>query len=660
MPYSFAWSNGDITANAMNVAAGTYTVTITDANGCADTLTNVVTEPVVLSNTLTSSVDLDCYGVATGSALTATTGGTTPYNFAWSGGQTTESSTTLLSGLNVLTVTDANGCIDSTTVTLSAISNLDLSLVSVSDITCNGDSTANIVVSATGGSGASNYSWSVSGAGSTLNNQPAGNYQAYVTDNLGCLDTLDVIVVEPTLIVGTQGMSQNPLCVSDSTGWAQVSATGGTGSLSYLWPSGDTNAIDSMLTAGIHTITITDSNSCSNTFDVVLVDPQALSNIGFNVTNVSCYFDMNGSIVVNPMGGTLPYTTTWSNGQTGNNAIALSAGSYSVQVVDGNGCVLNDTAVISSVNPLTPSMLPNDTSFCGASLTLAANPAFSSYNWSVGGTSASVQITATTTVNFNGLDANGCITYDTVQVNVYPAAVVNLGSDISNICEGTNQTLDAGTFVSYIWSTNDTTQTININTSGVYMVTATDANGCQDDDDVSVNMWANPVVDLGPDTVVCGDIVPLTYELDAGTGFSSYLWSTGGSSQTEIVSGSPGDVGDHSVIVTDLNGCQGTDTVMVVFDVCGSIYEPGKSLKIAMYPNPTKGDLTINLNGFMSESVEIDIMTTNGQLVKSKVLDATSQTEMTTQMDLHDLAQGLYFVVVKSGDQIKMERITIY
>ena len=291
---------------------------------------------------------------------------------------------------------------------------------------------------------------------------------------------------------------------------------------------------------------------------------------------------------------------------------------------------------------------------------MTANPAFNTYNWSVGGSGASVQITTTTTVNFNGLDANGCITYDTVQVNVYPAAIVNLGSDISNICEGTNQTLDAGTFVSYVWSTGDTTQSVVINTSGVYMVTATDANGCQDDDDVSVNMWANPVVDLGSDTVVCGDVVPLTYELDAGTGFSSYVWSTGGTSQTETISGSPGDIGDYSVVVEDGNGCQGTDTVTVEFDVCGSVNEPGKVLRISMYPNPTKGDLTINLNGFMGESVEIEIMTTNGQLMKSIVLDATSQTDMTTQMDLNDLAQGLYFVIVKSGDQIKVERITIY
>ena len=660
MPYGYSWSNGDTTANVMNVAAGTFTVTITDANGCADTSTNTVTEPMILSNTLTSSVDLDCYGVATGSAVTATTGGTMPYSFSWTGGQTTESSTTLLSGINVLTVTDANGCVDSTTVILSAISNLGLSLVSVSDISCHGDSTANIVVTATGGSGTSTFSWSVAGVDSTLNNQPAGNYQAYVTDNLGCLDTLDILVTEPTMIVGSQGMSQNPLCVSDANGWAQVLATGGTGSYSYLWPSGDTNAIDSMLISGTHTVTITDSNSCSSTFDVVLVDPQALSNIGFNVTNVSCYFDMNGSIVANPIGGTLPYSTTWSNGQTGTNAIALSVGSYSIQVVDANGCVLNDTAVISSVNPLTPSLLPNDTDYCGSSITLTANPAFNTYNWSVGGSGASVQITTTTTVNFNGLDANGCITYDTVQVNVYPAAIVNLGSDISNICEGTNQTLDAGTFVSYVWSTGDTTQSVVINTSGVYMVTATDANGCQDDDDVSVNMWANPVVDLGSDTVVCGDVVPLTYELDAGTGFSSYVWSTGGTSQTETISGSPGDIGDYSVVVEDGNGCQGTDTVTVEFDVCGSVNEPGKVLRISMYPNPTKGDLTINLNGFMGESVEIEIMTTNGQLMKSIVLDATSQTDMTTQMDLNDLAQGLYFVIVKSGDQIKVERITIY
>ncbi|MGB0390609.1 MAG: T9SS type A sorting domain-containing protein [Salibacteraceae bacterium] len=654
LPYNYAWSNGDTTANTVNLAANTYMVTVTDANGCADTLTTVISEPAQLVNTLGVVTDLTCNSGSNGSAMTTTIGGTTPYTFAWTNGQSVESPTNLTSGINVLTVTDANGCIDSTTVTLSSSSNLDLTLVSVSDILCNGDSTANIVVSATGGSGTSTFTWSVAGTDSTLSNMPAGTYTSYVTDNLGCADTLDVVITEPTLIVGALGATMNPLCFGDSTGWAQVTATGGAGNYNYLWPSGDTTDTDSLLSSNVNTVTISDSNNCSSTFDVVLIDPVQLTNIGFNITNVNCYYDATGSVVMNPIGGTLPYTTTWSNGQTGNNAIALTGGVYSVQVVDANGCVLKDTAEVISVNPLTPSMLPNDTVFCGAVLTLTANSAFSQYLWSTGGVTDTANIYSSTTVSFEGLDINGCTTFDTVDVTVFPAAVVNLGADISNICEGTDQVLDAGSFVSYLWSTGETTQTITVATSGTYNVAATDVNGCIGLDDITVTAWALPVVDLGADTILC--MQQTSYEIDAGAGFVSYAWSTGGTAQTESVT----STGDYSVVVEDGNGCFGTDTVNVDFDICGGVDEPGKSLSIALYPNPTKGDLNVDLKGYLGQIVEIEVLTTNGQLVKKKIIDSNNQSELNAQIDLNDVAQGLYFVKISTGDETKIERITIY
>ncbi|MFT4753845.1 MAG: hypothetical protein ACI85Q_001394, partial [Salibacteraceae bacterium] len=656
MPMDYVWSTGDMTNAISNVAANTYRVTITDANGCADTLTAIVGEPTALVNTLGTTVDLNCNDGTTGIANTATIGGITPYVFAWTGGQNVESPTNLNLGTHVLTVTDANGCIDSTIVSLIALSNLDLTLVSATDILCNGDTTSDITVTSIGGSGALMYSWSVAGTDSILLNQGAGTYVSYVTDNLGCMDTLDVVIAEPTLINGTVASSMNPICFGDSLGWAQVAATGGVGTHTYLWPSGDTTDTDSLLNSSVYVVTISDSNNCSNTFDVVLVDPAALTNTGFNISNVSCYFDVNGSIIANPIGGTLPYSVLWSNGQTGNNAIGLTGGVYAMQVTDANGCVLMDTAQVISVNALTPSMLPNDTNHCGTSVTLNANPVFTSYNWSTGASTPSVQITTTATILFNGLDANGCNTYDTVQVNVFPAAVVNLGNDISNICEGTAQVLDAGSFVSYLWSNGDTTQTVTIATSGTYLVTATDVNGCIDQDDIEVTMWANPIVDLGNDTSLCFNLGQTSLDMDAGTGFVSYNWSTGSSSQIETVT----TTGDYSVIVEDGNGCSGTDSVLVTFDICSGISEPGQSLVISMYPNPTKGDLTIDLKGFLGQTVEIEIMTTNGQLVKKTILESNNQSELNTQIDLNGVAQGLYFVVVKSGEEVRMERITIY
>jgi hypothetical protein len=657
-PYSYNWSNGDTVANAINLGANTYTVTVTDANGCADTLTDIITEPTLLDITVSNTTDVNCFGDYTGTATTVSSGGTIPYTYVWSGGQNIDNPTTLGAGLNQVILTDGNGCTDTTSTTLVALSNLDLSLVSISDILCNGDTTADITVTANGGVGTLSYTWSVAGLDSILMNQGAGSYVSYVIDNLGCSDTLNVAVSEPTLITGFSIMNQDPLCFGDSTGWAEISATGGTGTLNYLWPSGDTTALDSFLYSGTHVVTITDSNNCSNTYSVYLTDPAQLVNTGFNVTDVSCYFDVTGTVTVNPNGGILPYSISWSNGQSGANAIGLSGGNYTVSVEDANGCLLTDIASVSSINPLVPSMLPQDTSNCGSPIAITANSAFVNYNWSNSSvTSATVVITSSDTVAFSGLDVNGCYTYDTVIVNIYPAASVNLGSDISNICEGVAQNIDAGnSFVNYVWSNGDTTSMITVLTSGNYAVTATDINGCEATDDVDVSMWALPVVNLGLDTILCKNLGVTTYDIDAGAGFVSYQWSSGGLAQVETVTSD----GDYSVIVENTNGCFGTDTVNVTFSVCSGIDEPSVTLNISMYPNPTNGDLNINLEGFMGESVEIQIMTTNGQLIKSKKIDSNNQAELKTKMDLSQVAQGLYFVVIKSGDQVKVERITVY
>tara|TARA_R110002050_G_scaffold149463_1_gene275997 strand:- start:15518 stop:25336 length:9819 start_codon:yes stop_codon:yes gene_type:complete len=656
-PFTYAWSSGAITANRANLAANSYAVTVTDANGCADTVSTIISEPAVLASSLVSSTDVNCAGDATGTANVAATGGTTPYAYAWTGGQTVNNPTTLVSGVNTVTITDANGCIDSTTVTLTTRSSLDLSLVSQSAILCNSDSSADILVNATGGINPLVYSWSTGNLGDTLMNQPAGTYYAYVLDSLNCTDTLNVVVTEPTPIVGTTVSQTNPLCFADSTGIAEVSATGGTSPYTYAWASGNTTTTDSLLANGVHNVIITDSNNCTATYAVNIVAPAAISNIGYNIVNVTCFFDVTGSVTVNPTGGTLPYTTVWSNGQTGNNAIGLTAGNYGVTITDANGCLFNDSTDINSVNPLTPSGLPSDTSNCVDPIILTASTSFTSYHWSTGATGASISVDTSSVIGFNSIDLNGCTTYDTVNVTIFPGTGVDLGNDISNLCDGTNQLLDAGTgFASYLWSTGETSATIIVTSAGTYMVTATDTNGCIANDDVVVTTVASPIVDLGNDTIGCTNFGVKSIDLDAGAGFVSYQWSTGGSNQTETVTVD----GDYSVIIENANGCFGTDTINVKFDVCSGINDLSQNLEISMYPNPTKGDLTIDLKGFLGQSVEIEILATDGHLVKQKSIDSQNQSELQTQMNLNDVAQGLYIVIVKSGDQVKMERITIY
>jgi hypothetical protein len=166
-------------------------------------------------------------------------------------------------------------------------------------------------------------------------------------------------------------------------------------------------------------------------------------------------------------------------------------------------------------------------------------------------------VTATQTYTLTLTDALGCPARDTVTATMLPAPTVNLGPDVVQ-CGGT-VLLDAGNFGStYLWNTGAGTQTLNVTTSGNYAVSVQDPSGCVNSDNINITINPVPTVDLGSDTSICGN----SLMLDAGTGFTTYAWSTGGSAQTENVATS----GNIYVDATDANGCLATDSIMVTLN----------------------------------------------------------------------------------------------
>lgn len=149
----------------------------------------------------------------------------------------------------------------------------------------------------------------------------------------------------------------------------------------------------------------------------------------------------------------------------------------------------------------------------------------------------------------------GCFIKDTIRILVNQNPIVNVGAD-TTICSNNNLTLNAGVHTSYVWSTTETTQNINVNLAGTYSVTVTDANGCSGTDAINVAVNTAPIVSLGADVAFCQNDSIL---LDAGTGFTSYNWSNGNSTQTTTAL----TAGTYSVTVTDINGCSNVDTVLV-------------------------------------------------------------------------------------------------
>jgi hypothetical protein len=321
---------------ATGLAAGDYSVTVTDANGCEATATVTITQPDIIELTV-SGVDPLCFGGNDGEASVSASGGTAPYTYLWSDGQTTQAATGLTAGTYTVTVTDANDCSVSESVTLTEPTEL-LADVVAGSIDCFGESDATATVTATGGTPPYTYLWDdpASQTTATAVGLSAGTYQVTVTDSQGCIVVESITIVEPAALELTID-SDDVLCFGESTGSATANVSGGTPDYTYLWSDGQTTQIATGLAAGTYEVTVTDANGCEITESITITQPEEIL-LSTATTNANCSDSDDGTATVTATGGTGTYTYLWSNGQTTATAINLAAGNYSVTVTDENGC----------------------------------------------------------------------------------------------------------------------------------------------------------------------------------------------------------------------------------------------------------------------------------------------------------------------------------
>jgi hypothetical protein len=218
---------------------------------------------------------------------------------------------------------------------------------------------------------------------------------------------------------------------------------------------------------------------------------------------------------------------------------------------DAFGCQDRDTVNV-VINAVPVVSLGSDITQCGP-VTINAGNAGSTYLWSNNSTNQTLTTTVSGTYSVVVTNVNGCTGSDAINITSNALPVVNLGTDVAQ-CGGT-VTLDAqNSGSSYLWSTGPTTQTLVVTLTGNYSVTVTDVNGCTGTDAINVDIYSNPVVNLGNDIMQCGSIT-----INAGNSGSTYLWSDNSTNQTLTTS----TTGTYSVTVTDVNGCTGTDAINV-------------------------------------------------------------------------------------------------
>ncbi len=484
--YLYNWSNSQTTVTISNLTAGTYTVTVTDSNGCTNSLSYNINQPTLLTSSISGFTNITCFGQNTGDATVIANGGTPNYSYLWNNSQNTQTATNLIAGTYSVIVIDNNGCSSTSLVTITEPTNVSVSYNTISNISCYGESNGSISINVSGGTPSYSYLWSNALINDTINNLTAGIYNLTITDSNNCTYNSSVTVTEPTQITATF-TSSNITCFGLNNGTATANVNGGTAGYNYLWDNSSTSQTTNNLLAGIHSVTITDANSCQLVSTVNISEPQQL-NLTTTQTEVLCFSENNGTSTAYVSGGSNIYTYFWNpTGQTTQTAIGLSTGNYSITVTDSNGCSTSQSININQPSLLTSTLSSVQNSLCNGEstgnatfLATGGTPNYS-YLWSNGqNTSTAINLHAGI-YNITISDSNNCTTTNNVTITE-PAILSDTG--IIAINQSTNLgyiniIVSNGSFpYSYLWSNNDTTENIYNLNSGTYIVTITDVNQC--------------------------------------------------------------------------------------------------------------------------------------------------------------------------------------
>ncbi|MFM7822949.1 MAG: beta strand repeat-containing protein, partial [Bacteroidota bacterium] len=580
-PYSFQWSNGQTSQSASSLAAGTYTVSVTDANGCTSTGSVQVLQPSNLLASVNTVQNVDCNGGANGLINLNVSGGISPYIYSWSNGSTSQDISSLIAGTYTVTITDANGC---TTSVLQNISEPPAQLSTTAtvnqSVSCFGGTNGSIIVSVSGGSPSYTYNWSNGASTNSISGLTSGNYTLTVIDANGCQNMTTYTVAEPNApLAANQINISNVSCNGGSNGSVSVSVSGGTSPYTYSWSNGATSQDLVSLITGNYSLTVTDANGCTALLNASVGQPAAPIASTTSVTqNVSCNGGSDGVINVLVSGGTAPYSYLWNNGAVTQSITGLSAGNYAVTITDANGC--SDVSSATVAQPTQPiniqaSVTSSISCFNGnngtINLTINGGTAPFSYLWNNGSTAQNQTQLPAGNYTVTVTDANGC-TEQSINSITQPAgalaASISVSQSVACFGGGTG-TLDlsvsGGTApYSYLWSNGETTEDISNLISGTYTVSITDVNGCLSSASGTVNQPQAPIAIsiASTSSVNCfgGTDGSASVSVSGGTIPYSYLWSNGsiGNSIQNIAAGS------YSVTVTDANGCTSIQSLQII------------------------------------------------------------------------------------------------
>ena len=634
--YTYEWSNGVTTEDLNNIGAGTYTVTLTDQNGCAEEITVEITEPEEINvSHITSDFSgygVSCNGATDGSIDVTVTGGTGNYSYSWSNGSNLEDLNNLGAGTYTLTVTDDNGCFEEINVEITETEELIVTETHSNNsgygVSCFGECNGSINISVSGGTGVYTYDWTgVTWAGPNtqdLSNLCTGIYSVIVSDENGCSDFIEVEITEPEPIELSETHSDysgfGVSCFGYEDGSIDLTVAGGTSVYTYDWSNGATSEDLSDIGAGTYTVIVTDENGCFEEITVEITEPEGMelteTHSDYNGYGVSCNGATDGSIDVTVTGGAGNYTYNWSSGQTTEDLNDIGAGTYTLTVTDENDCEQDITVEITETELLEISSTNTINVNCSGEptgeidITVNGGNGIYIYNWSNGATTE--DITGLTVGSYTVIiNDEYCLPIEqTFEIVENDDIVVNIDSYFNpSGCNGNNGfinlTVNGGTPpYSLIYNNSspitDNSGSFNISNlaEGNYNITVTDFFNCEpveisqeliaDDPVTAIETISNVTWYQGNDGSI--DLV-----VNGGTAPYEFLWSNGLTTEDidNLIAGT------YSVTITDQNNCQEN----YEFEVT----EP-EFLFVDLSSDPTNcGDYEISCNGEETGNININV-----------------------------------------------------
>ena len=573
-PFSYQWlPSGGTNPTATNLTAGSYTITVTDANGCtaSDTTAPEITEPPELTLS-TTVIPVKCYGEKNGSATVLATGGMPGYTYNWIPGSFSGSTISHIgTGTYTVEVTDTKDCKQSASVVISQPDTLTSLISSSTNVKCFNDLTGTATVDVKGGTLNYNYTWLPTGGnGPVASSLPAGSYTVSIVDEHSCTTSSLVTITQPQQALAASTVSTNVDCFGSATGSATVTVTGGTRAYTYKWtPSGGSDSVATKLRANNYYVQITDANGCETNVAIPITQP-----LPFNgellVTQPSCGLQ-NGSVISQVSGGTAPYTYLWAPDSSKYTSIlGLKPGTYALNVTDSKGCRLSLNTVLTDIPSPVPTITAvRDVSCFGKNdgnifISIDKGTQPFKINWSpYGGDSTSAHNLVAGFYTVTIVDSIGCEA--SVMTKITEPQPVNLSTVSSSnvLCyndkngKATVQATGGTPVYFYYWlPINASTPTKNDLAAGTYTINVTDQHNCKASVSILIDQpppLISSITNVKNNICFQDTIGSISVDASGGTFPYSYLWNSNpvqsGATATHL------GAGHYEVTITDGNGC---------------------------------------------------------------------------------------------------------